>query len=251
MTAPAPCRGRPVGIAWWDEALADPAIGRLEPVGPTDPETPYMIIYTSGTTGRPKGAVHVHGGFPIKGAQDLAHRFDLRSGRRPVLVHRPGLDDGPVGHLGSAAARRDAGALRGRARLSRPRPPLGAGRTPRRHPPGPLADRHPRPHGPWRRPGAGHDLLSLRVLGSTGEPWNPEPWWWFFREVGEGRCPIINYSGGTEVSGGIVSGNLLTPIKPCGFGGPSVGTAADVIGPDGNASAARSVSWPSASRCRA
>ena len=36
-----------------------------------------MIIYTSGTTGRPKGAVHVHGGFPIKAAQDLAHTFDL------------------------------------------------------------------------------------------------------------------------------------------------------------------------------
>ena len=50
-----------------------------------------------------------------------------------------------------------------------------------------------------------HDRSSLRVLGSTGEPWNPEPWWWYFREVGEGRCPIINYSGGTEVSGGIVS----------------------------------------------
>ena len=38
-----------------------------------------------------------------------------------------------------------------------------------------------------------HDLSSLRVLGSTGEPWNPEPWWWFFREVGGGRCPIVNY----------------------------------------------------------
>ena len=78
-----------------------------------------------------------------------------------------------------------------------------------------------------------HDRSSLRVLGSTGEPWNPEPWWWYLREVGEGRCPIINYSGGTEVSGGIVSGNPLTPIKPCGFGGPSIGTAADVLGPDG------------------
>ena len=50
-----------------------------------------------------------------------------------------------------------------------------------------------------------HDRSSLRVLGSTGEPWNPDPWWWYFRVVGEGRCPIVNYSGGTEVSGGIVS----------------------------------------------
>ena len=74
-----------------------------------------------------------------------------------------------------------------------------------------------------------HDLSSLRVLGSTGEPWNPESWWWFFNNVGGGRLPLINYSGGTEVSGGIVSCNLLTPIKPTSFGGPSVGVAADVI----------------------
>ena len=78
-----------------------------------------------------------------------------------------------------------------------------------------------------------HDRSSLRVLGSTGEPWNPEPWWWFFREVGEGRCPIINYSGGTEVSGGIVGGNVLGPIKPASFSGPCIGTAADVVSEDG------------------
>jgi acetyl-CoA synthetase len=74
-----------------------------------------------------------------------------------------------------------------------------------------------------------HDRSSLRVLGSTGEPWNPEPWWWFFRVVGQGRCPIINYSGGTEVSGGIVGGNVLGPIKPASFSGPCIGTAADVV----------------------
>jgi hypothetical protein len=74
-----------------------------------------------------------------------------------------------------------------------------------------------------------HDRSSLRVLGSTGEPWNPEPWWWYFREVGEGRCPIVNYSGGTEVSGGIVGGNVIGPIKPASFSGPCIGTAADVV----------------------
>jgi acetyl-CoA synthetase len=82
-------------------------------------------------------------------------------------------------------------------------------------------------------PVQGHDLSSLRVLGSTGEPWNPESWWWFFREIGKGRLPLVNYSGGTEVSGGIVCCNSLTPIKPCSFGGPSVGAAADVISPEG------------------
>ena len=78
-------------------------------------------------------------------------------------------------------------------------------------------------------PVRGHDRSSLRVLGSTGEPWNPEPWWWYFREVGEGRCPIVNYSGGTEVSGGIVGGNVIGPIKPASFSGPCIGTAADVV----------------------
>jgi acetyl-CoA synthetase len=71
------------------------------------------------------------------------------------------------------------------------------------------------------------------VLGSTGEPWNPDPWWWFFREAGEGRCTIVNYSGGTEVSGGIVSGNLVTPVRATSFAGPNVGVAADVVDADG------------------
>jgi acetyl-CoA synthetase len=74
-----------------------------------------------------------------------------------------------------------------------------------------------------------HDLGSLRILGSTGEPWNPEPWRWFFDIVGGGRLPIINYSGGTEVSGGLVGGNVITPLKPAAFAGPPPGIAADVV----------------------
>jgi acetyl-CoA synthetase len=78
-----------------------------------------------------------------------------------------------------------------------------------------------------------HDLASLRILGSTGEPWNPESWRWLFDMVGGRRVPIINYSGGTEVSGGLVSGNVLTPIKPCSFAGPPPGIAADVVDDQG------------------
>jgi acetyl-CoA synthetase len=78
-----------------------------------------------------------------------------------------------------------------------------------------------------------HDLSTLRVLGGTGEPWNPEPWLWYFQNVGSGRCPIINYSGGTEIAGGIVGCHTIHPLKPCSFAGPIPGIAADVIDDQG------------------
>jgi acetyl-CoA synthetase len=91
---------------WWDEALdaARPAL--IDEDGnaaapDTDPETPYMLIYTSGTTGRPKGAVHVHGGFPIKGAQDLAHCFDLGVGDSLFWFTDLGWMMGPWAIIGS------------------------------------------------------------------------------------------------------------------------------------------------------
>jgi len=74
-----------------------------------------------------------------------------------------------------------------------------------------------------------HDLSSLRVLGGTGEPWNPEPWLWYARNVGGDRLPVINYTGGTEIAGGILIGNVLTPQRPCSFSGPVPGMAADVV----------------------
>jgi len=78
-----------------------------------------------------------------------------------------------------------------------------------------------------------HDRSSLRVLGSTGEPWNPDPWWWLFRVVGDGRVPIVNYTGGTEISGGILGATPARPIRPTSFNGPCLGMAADVLGPGG------------------
>jgi len=78
-----------------------------------------------------------------------------------------------------------------------------------------------------------HDLSSLRFFASTGEPWNPDPWLWLFNKVGEGKRPIINYSGGTEISGGIVMGNPILPIKPCSFSAACPGIAADVFDEDG------------------
>jgi acetyl-CoA synthetase len=79
-----------------------------------------------------------------------------------------------------------------------------------------------------------HDLSSLRLLGSTGEAWNPDAWTWLFEVVGRRHLPIINYSGGTEISGGIVGGNVLSPLKPCAFSGPPPGMAVDVVDETGH-----------------
>jgi acetyl-CoA synthetase len=78
-----------------------------------------------------------------------------------------------------------------------------------------------------------HDLSSLRAFASTGEPWNPAPWWWLFEKVGNSKLPIINYSGGTEIAGGILMGNPLLPIKPCSFPAPCPGMDIDIFDENG------------------
>lgn len=78
-----------------------------------------------------------------------------------------------------------------------------------------------------------HDLSSLRAVGSTGSPWDPASWMWLFEHVLDRKKPIFNYSGGTEISGGILCGNLFQPLKPCAFSGPVPGMDADVVNEEG------------------
>jgi acetyl-CoA synthetase len=199
----------------------------------TDAEDPLMIIYTSGTTGRPKGAVHTHCGFPIKAAQDLEHCLDVHDADTMLWVTDMGWMMGPWEVFGVTLLAGTMVIYDGA--LDYPGPDrlwalverhgvtvLGVS---------PTLIRSLMKHGD--APVRAHELSSLRVLGSTGEPWNPESWRWLFEKVGGGRVPIINYSGGTEVSGGLVSGNVLTPIKPCSFAGPPPGIAADVVDEEG------------------
>ncbi|MBP7630753.1 MAG: AMP-binding protein, partial [Acidimicrobiales bacterium] len=74
-----------------------------------------------------------------------------------------------------------------------------------------------------------HDLSALRILGSTGEPWNEEPYRWFHRVVGGGRCPVINISGGTEVGACFLSPHPVEALTPMTLGGPALGMAVDVF----------------------
>ena len=114
----------------------------------------------------------------------------------------------------------------------------------------PTAVRALMPHGAeWPRR---HDLGALRIFGSTGEPWNPEPYRWLFETVGQGRVPIMNYSGGTEISGGIIASFPNMPLKPCCFTGPIPGHGRRGLRRRRQAGARRrSASWSSRARGRA
>ena len=195
----------------------------------TDAEDPLMIIYTSGTSGRPKGTVHSHCGFPIKAAQDMAHCFDVHDTDTMYWVTDIGWMMAPWELFGMTLAGGTTVIYDGAP--DHPGPDRLWGIVERHGVSilgvSPTLVRALMRHGeaPVRR----HDLSSLRILGSTGEPWNPESWQWLFDTAGGRRLPIINYSGGTETSGGLVAGNVLTPMKPCSFAGPPPGIAADVV----------------------
>ena len=224
---------------WWHEAIAESAATAwteteeerraATATEQTDAEDPMLLIYTSGTTGQPKGAVHTHCGFPIKGVQDMVHCFDVQSSDTVYWVTDMGWMMGPWLIYGTT--------LLGATMLLYE----GAPDYPDADRMWQMVERHGvtvlgisptlvrslMQHGdePVKR----HNLSSLRVLGSTGEPWNPDPWRWFFETVGGGRLPIINYSGGTEISGGILGGNLLLPVKPTAFSAAIPGMAVDVV----------------------
>ena len=78
------------------------------------------------------------------------------------------------------------------------------------------------------------NIESLRVIVSTGEPWNPEPWMWLFEKVGNSQIPIINYAGGTEIAGGILTNVLVKPISPITFNSQFPGMDVDVLSQDGH-----------------
>ncbi|HET7083113.1 MAG TPA: AMP-binding protein [Candidatus Limnocylindria bacterium] len=217
---------------WWDAAVTSASAEPLETVA-TDANDPFMIIYTSGTTGRPKGALHVHGGFPIKAAVDLAHGFDLQAGDILFWFTDMGWMMGPWAVAGAPMLGATLFIYEGTPDYPGPDRLWGLVERHRITHLGisPTLVRALMTHG--SEPPGSHDLSSLLVLGSTGEPWNPDPWWWLFRAVGGERLPIINYSGGTEISGGILGCTTLSPIAPCSFSGPSPGMAADVVDANG------------------
>jgi acetyl-CoA synthetase len=212
----------------WDELLAE-SPGELPPAE-LESEAPYLLAYTSGTTGRPKGALHVQGGFLLSIAREAAYQADLRPGDRVLFATDMGWIMGPWTVVGAGAVGGTVVYLEGAPDYPSDRiwsaveservTMLGVS---------PTLVRALIPHG---EPTA--KLSSLRAVTTTGEPWNRGPYDWLNEHVcGAGRIPIVNISGGTEVGACFLSVSLLAPTKPCSLGFPALGQDMDVFDDEG------------------
>ncbi len=222
----APALEHVIVAPWDDEVAACP--GTL-PALAVDSEHPYLLTYTSGTSGRPKGVVHVHGGFLVSIAREACYQADVHAGDVVHFATDMGWIMGPWTVVGCGAM----GATIVFAEGAPDWPPdrlwrlveeehvsmLGCS---------PTLIRALIPHGD-----PAVDLSSLETIVTTGEPWNPDPYRWLAEHVGGGRVPIVNCSGGTEVGACFLSCSVAEPIKECSLGGPATGMAMDVVDQEG------------------
>jgi acetyl-CoA synthetase len=219
-----------VDVDW--QAVARAGVGRGHPPIAMDPNDPFMVIYTSGTTGKPKGVVHTHGGFPVKIAHDALVHFDIQPGDRFCWPADMGWIAGSLVMCSSLMRGATLVCYDGApdfpdwSRMSR------------------LVEQHRITHfgsAPTLIRGmAAHeaqalagDRSSVRLLVTAGEAIDPEHFAWFQRRFGGGEHPLMNYTGGTEASGGLLASVSIKPIPPAGFNTISPGVDVDVVNTEG------------------
>ncbi len=213
-------------VSWEEiEAAAPPS----QPTVPLDAAARALVLHTPGTTGPSKGAIHTHAGVQIVTAKEAGYHLDLRPGETMFWPTDIGWMMGPWEILGVLFHRGTVLLLDGT--LDYP----GFDRLFR------IVERHRVTHlgvTPTRARqlatnqgaiGRGHDLSSVRVLGSTGEPWDEASYLWAFHNLGRGRCPIINISGGTELMGCLLAPLVVAPLTPTTLQGPALGMDVDVV----------------------
>jgi acetyl-CoA synthetase len=212
------------------------AIGERDPDFETrslSSDAESMLLYSSGTTGTPKGIVHTHAGALIQAAKEVYFGMDLKPADRFFWVSDIGWMMGPWSLLGTHTHGGTVVMYEGAP--DHPEPDrfwrLIDDHGVTQFGISPTAIRALRKHGDgWVE---GYDLSTLRILGSTGEPWDPESWLWFFEEVGGGSTPIINISGGTEIMGCFLMPMPIQSLKPCTLGGPGLGMDVDIVDHEG------------------
>nr|WP_321407777.1 acetate--CoA ligase [uncultured Carboxylicivirga sp.] len=241
---------------WYHDLKSLPISGHKCSTEEMDAEDMLFLLYTSGSTGKPKGLVHTHGGYSVYTSATHRMVFDIKPEDRWWCAADPGWI---TGHSYMVYG------------------PLINGSTIFMYEGAP---NHPYPDRWWRmidkygitilytsptairglmRFGESwvkrHDISSLRLLGSVGEPINPEAWRWYHETIGEGKCPIMDTWWQTETGGFVITPLPVTPLKPGSATRPFFGHEVGIVDEHGNDVAANEVGalviknpWPGMAR---